>query len=399
MKKYSTYTSTDFLNEESFIRWRLKSDIEAIKFWEKYSAENPSKEEEIKEAIEIFNHFNFAQEELTLDEIFTIWNNVTHHSEKNRSGLLSILKYAAIFILIFSTGGLSYYLYNSAHPNEFTIAETVPVNFNEAQVILPGGKSVPLHSKDSEIKYDATGERVIIDNDTISQQSTLVKSEINRVIIPYGKSSQVTLSDGTKVWLNAGSQLMYPSVFDKKQREVLLVGEAFFEVVRNEASPFIVRTDQADVEVLGTSFDVSAYPDDKIFQTVLVCGSVSVETKKEGIWGGKDKKILKPNEMYLLDKESGVNNVNRVDDVDTYTSWKEGMFDCDKQDLNRVVRKLERYYNKKIHIKDPMLGGYKISGKLDLKSDISDVLDVIQAFVPIDWGKQKNGDYFIVKPN
>uniref|UniRef100_UPI003217DEAF FecR family protein n=1 Tax=uncultured Draconibacterium sp. TaxID=1573823 RepID=UPI003217DEAF len=398
MGKYSTYTSTDFLNEESFIRWRLRSDKEAVKFWEKFMAKNPEKESEIKEAIEIFNHFNFAHDELTLDEIFTIWNNVKHHSDRKNSRVFTILKYAAIFILVFATGAMSYYFYSNSQSNEFTIAETTPVNFNEAQVILPGGKSVPLHSKDSEIKYDATGEKVIIDNDTISQQTMQAKSEMNRVIIPYGKSSQLTLSDGTKVWLNAGSQLMYPSVLDKKQREVLLIGEAFFEVVRNEESPFIVRTEHADVEVLGTSFDVSAYPDDNIFQTVLVSGSVSVETKKEGILGGKDKKILVPDEMYLLDKESGVNYVNRVD-VDTYISWKEGMFDCDKQDLNRVVRKLERYYNKKIHIKDPMLGGYKISGKLDLKNDISDVLDVIQAFVPIDWGKQKNGDYFIVKPN
>ncbi|MCY1721561.1 FecR domain-containing protein [Prolixibacteraceae bacterium Z1-6] len=398
MGKYSTYTSTDFLNEETFIRWRLKSDKEAVKFWENFVKKYPDKQEEVNEAIEIFNHFNFAHEELTLDEIFTIWNNVKHHSEKKRNGGFAILKYAAIFILVFATGALSYYFYSSSQSNEFTIAETTPVNFNEAQVILPGGKSVPLRSKDSEIRYDATGEKVIIDNDTISQQPNQVKSEMNRVIIPYGKSSQLTLSDGTKVWLNAGSQLMYPSVFSSKQREVLLIGEAFFEVVKNETSPFIVRTDQADVEVLGTRFDVSAYPDDKIFQTVLVSGSVSVETRKEGMLGRKDKKVLEPNQMYSLDKQSGVNYVHRVD-VEIYTSWKEGMFNCDKQDLNRVVRKLERYYNKKIHIKDPMLGSYKISGKLDLKNDISDVLDVIQAFVPIDWGKQKNGDYFIVKPN
>lgn len=398
MKKYSTYSSTDFLNEDSFIQWLLKADNKAVKFWEKYQAENPEKKEEIDEAIEIFNHFSFAHEELTLDEIFTIWNNVKHHSEKKKNGVFAILKYAAIFVLVFSTGAMSYYFYNSTQSNEFNIAETIPVNFDEAQIILSDGKAVPLNSKDSEIKYDATGNNVIIDNDTISQQKSEVVSHINRVIIPYGKSSEITLSDGTKVWLNAGSQLMYPSVFEKKQREVLLIGEAFFEVVRNEKNPFIVRTEHADVEVLGTSFDVSAYPDDKLFQTILVSGSVSIETKKEGMLGGKNKKVLLPNEMFLLDKESGVNYVNTVD-VDSYTSWKDGMFNCEKQDLNRVVRKLERFYNKKIHIKDPMLGTYKISGKLDLKNNISDVLDVLQVFVPIDWGKQQNGDYFIVKPN
>ena len=120
--------------------------------------------------------------------------------------------------------------------------------------------------------------------------------------------------------------------------------------------------------------------------------------KKDGILSGKDKTTLMPNQMYTLDKESGVNYVNTID-VNTFTAWKDGMFYCEKQDLNRVIRKLERYYNQKIHIKDPMLGSYKVSGKLDLKNDLSGVLDVIQSFVPIDWGKQQNGDYFIVKPN
>lgn len=398
MKKYSTYSSTDFLDEDSFIQWLLKSDNKAIKFWEKYLLENADKKEEINEAIEIFDYFSFTHEDLSLDEIFTIWNNVKHHSEKKRKGVFFFLKYAAIFILVFASGAMSYFFYNSTQTREFTIAEIAPVNFNEAQIILSDGKVVPLNSKDSEIKYDATGQNIIIDNDTILQEATPANSEMNRVIIPYGKSSQVTLSDGTKVWLNAGSQLMYPSVFKKKQREVLLIGEAFFEVVRNEESPFIVRTEQADVEVLGTSFDISAYPDDKLFQAVLVSGSVSIETKKEGILKGRIKQVLVPNQMFLLDKESGENYVDMVD-VDAYTSWKDGMFNCERQDLNRVVRKLERYYNKKIHIKDPMLGGYKISGKLDLKNDISDVLAVLQLFVPIDWGKQKNGDYFIVNPN
>ena len=399
MNKYKLCSSIDFLNDDSFVKWLLKSDSEAELFWDAFIEEHPEKKSEIEEAVEIYNHFKFTHEELPLEEVFAIWNNVKHKSVEKHFSFLSVLKYAAVFVLVFATGALSYYLYNNATEEpEFTIAENEALNFNEAQIILSDGKSIPLNSKESEIKYDATGENVIIDNDTIRPQKRAEETITNRVIIPYGKSSQVTLSDGTRVWLNAGSQLMYPSVFDKKQREVLLIGEAYFEVKRNEQVPFVVRTEHADVEVLGTSFDVLAYPDDQMFQTVLVTGSVSVETKKSGLLSGKDKMILVPNQMFYLDKESGVNYVNNVE-VASYTSWKEGMFDCDKHDLNRVVRRLERYYNKRIHIKDPMLGTYKISGKLDLKSDISEVLDVLQAFVPIDWGKQQNGDYFIVKPN
>lgn len=398
MNKYKLYSSTDFLNDDSFVKWLLKSDHDAEMFWDTFVEEHPEKKNEIEEAVEIYNHFKFTREDLTLEEVFAIWNNVKHKSVEKRFSFLTVLKYAAVFVLVFTTGALSYYLYNNAtKENEFTIAENKPLNFNEAQIILSDGKSVPLNSKESEIKYDATGEQVIIDNDTIRQAKKEAEPTINRVVIPYGKSSQVTLSDGTQVWLNAGSQLVYPSVFKERQREVLLIGEAYFNVAHNAKVPFVVRTEHADIEVLGTSFDVLAYPDDKMFQTILVTGSVSIETKSKGLLSGKNKMVLEPNQMFYLDKESGVNYVNNVD-VATYTSWKEGMFNCDKLDLSRVVRRLERYYNKQIHIKDPLIGTYKISGKLDLKGDISEVLDVIQSFVPIDWGKQQNGDYFIVKP-
>jgi hypothetical protein len=388
MNKYKLYSSTDFLNDDSFVKWLLKSDHDAEMFWDTFVEEHPEKKNEIEEAVEIYNHFKFTSEDLTLEEVFAIWNNVKHKSVEKRFSFLTVLK----------TGALSYYLYNNAtEETEFTITENKPLNFNEAQIILSDGKSVPLNSKESEIKYDATGEQVIIDNDTIRQAKKEAEPTINRVVIPYGKSSQVTLSDGTQVWLNAGSQLVYPSVFKERQREVLLIGEAYFNVAHNAKVPFVVRTEHADIEVLGTSFDVLAYPDDKMFQTILVTGSVSIETKSKGLLSGKNKMVLEPNQMFYLDKESGVNYVNNVD-VATYTSWKEGMFDCDKLDLSRVVRRLERYYNKQIHIKDPLIGTYKISGKLDLKGDISEVLDVIQSFVPINWGKQQNGDYFIVKP-
>ncbi len=399
MNKYKSYTSIDFLNDDSFVQWLLKKDQNAQFYWEVFIEEYPEKKAEIDEAVEIFNHLRFTHEELSLDEVFSIWNDVKHQPEKKRLGFLVVLKYAAVFLLIFAAGAVSYYLYNSSiHTTEFELVENDPVNFNEAQIILSDGKSILLNSKESEITYDTSGEKVIIDNDTIHQKILDKKPITNRVIIPYGKSSQLTLSDGSKVWLNAGSQLMYPSIFDKKQREVLLIGEAYFEVAHNKDVPFIVRTEHADIEVLGTSFDVLAYPDDQMFQTVLVNGSVSINTKRSGLLSGKERIMLTPSDMFYLDKKSGVNYVKNIE-VTAFTSWKDGMFDCDKQDLRLIVRRLERYYNTKIHIKDPFVGTYKISGKLDLKRDISDVLNVLQSFVPLDWGKQQNGDYFIVKPN
>ena len=251
MNKYRLYSSIDFLNDDSFIQWLLKSDSDSELYWDTFIEEYPDKKDEIYEAVEIFNHFKFTHEELSLDEVFSIWNNVKISQLKKRASVFTVLKYAAVFLLVFATGALSYYLYNNvSEKTEFTIVENDPLNFNEAQIILSDGKSIPLNSKDSEIKYDATGAQVIIDNDTIRQVKKEAEPTINRVVIPYGKSSQLTLSDGTQVWLNAGSQLVYPSVFKERQREVLLIGEAYFNVVHNEKVPFIVRTEHADIEVL-----------------------------------------------------------------------------------------------------------------------------------------------------
>jgi len=398
MNKFSEYNSTDFLNDDTFIRWILKTDTTSVNFWEEYFKNNPAQQKEINEAVEIFNHFGIQQNQLTNEEIFLMWDRIKHNSfKKKQLGVFNLLKYAALIIVVFISGALSYYFYQESKTREFQITGGTPlINTDEAQIILSDGRSVPLDQKDSEIKYNSTGDKIIVNNDTLVQEVTNNKTEMNRIVMPYGKSSLITLSDGTKIWLNAGSQLMYPSTFDRKIREVLLFGEAFFEVAHNEKNPFIVRTDYIDIEVLGTSFDVSAYADDKNFETILVNGKVSLKVKKEGFFAGKEKFYLEPNQRFQINKVEGVGRVSEVD-VSVYTSWKDGMLKFEKEDLINVLRKLERYYNNTIQIKDPLLGSHKISGKLDLKNSLSEVLDVIQLTVPIDWGKQKNGNYFIIE--
>ena len=92
MNKYKLYCSTDFLNEDSFVQWLLKSDGDAQLYWDTFIEEHPEKKEEINEAVEIFNHFRFTHEELTLDDVFSIWNNVNHQSVKKRTSLFEVLK-------------------------------------------------------------------------------------------------------------------------------------------------------------------------------------------------------------------------------------------------------------------------------------------------------------------
>ncbi len=197
---------------------------------------------------------------------------------------------------------------------------------------------------------------------------------INQLVIPYGNRSKITLSDGTTVWLNAGSRLVYPSVFVEKTREVLLFGEAFFEVTENKDRPFVVKTSALAVKVLGTSFNVSAYPDDNAIQTVLEEGSVAI--RKNGAQLFEKDIVLKPNQLASFNKGT---NESKVYDVDAsyYTVWTKGLLSFDEIELSRVLKKVERYYNVQVNYPDPVLGTTKITGKLDLNRNVEEVFEYI----------------------
>jgi ferric-dicitrate binding protein FerR (iron transport regulator) len=306
------------------------------------------------------------------------------------------MKYAAIFLLVFLSGGISYYFIRQTEkPMHFELAETAQTGSNEARIILSDGSEVSLEKQISEISYSKNGRQLIVNNDTINQQAGSQKEQINKVIIPYGKKSMIILSDGTKVWLNAGSQLIYPSVFVNKTRQVMLIGEAYFDVAKNPEKPFIVRASDIHVQVLGTRFDISAYPEDKMIQTVLEEGKVTLKYSGKGILNREYVVDMVPNQKIELDKSTGEAKSQMVD-VSKYVSWKEGMLEFEKADLIRALKQVERYYDVRIRLADPMIGLYKLSGKLDLKDKPEDVLNVIRLTVPIDWQKKSNGDFVIL---
>ena len=192
---------------------------------------------------------------------------------------------------------------------------------------------------------------------------------MNRIIIPYGKRSDITLADGTHIWLNSGSQLSYPSEFKSDSREVFLSGEAFFDVQSNPDKPFYVVTQNIRIKVLGTRFNVSSYNEDNTTQTVLVEGKVVAGTNKLFA-----KTIdLVPGERMIYDKSNENLSKDRVD-VRLFASWVSGYLIFENEPITEVYKKLERYYNQQIAI-EGSLEQITFSGKLDLKDNIKDVLE------------------------
>ena len=398
MDKYKDYSAIDFLEDSNFLRWLNEPTQEDHDFWNEYLKKHPSQRAKIKEATLLFNLVHSRENKLALPEQYELWKAIQAGSQTSgKEVFLRILKYAAILVLVFFSGAVSYYIYqNSVGQNQYQLAEINPAVNGEAMVILADGSKVSLDKQMSEISYSTNGRQLIVNNDTITQKAETMKESMNKVIVSYGKKSMVLLSDGTKVWLNAGSQLVYPAVFLKDTREVALVGEAFFDVVKNPQKPFVVKAADVSVQVLGTRFDISAYPEDKVIQTVLEEGKINLKYSGGGIFKRDYVVEMVPNQMVEFDKISRAANSSTVD-VSKFVSWKDGMLEFEKVNLYKALKQVERFYNIKILLEDQSIGSYKLSGKLDLKDEPEEVLNVIKLTVPIDWQRKSNGDFIVIK--
>lgn len=215
------------------------------------------------------------------------------------------------------------------------------------------------------------GRALITDSTDSSTELLLGMVELNRLVVPYGKRMNLTLSDGTKVWLNSGTQLDFPSEFTKTTREIAVNGEVFIEVAHDPAVPFIVRANNLSVRVLGTSFNMSAYHDDASAVVVLVDGKVEVKT------AGNQTAHLEPNEkLELIDN----NIVKEEVSVSEYISWIRGVLEFEDEPISEILKKIGRYYNVQFENSPDMgLRDQVCSGKLFLSNNLDSVMTSVSA--------------------
>lgn len=200
----------------------------------------------------------------------------------------------------------------------------------------------------------------------------------NIIEVPKGQRVSLTLADGTKVWLNSQSKLTYPTRFSDKERNIRLEGEAFFEVVREEHSPFIVHSPLLAIKVLGTKFNVKAYLSEKSVVT-LTEGKVEVETNDH-----VNRLTLKPNEQVSYSEEAGLMLEKNID-TKIVKSWMKGEGAFVQQRLDEIVRELERKYNVKICITDPSLGADVFTCRFKDTATIEQVLLLLKETRRLDY--------------
>lgn len=284
--------------------------------------------------------------------------------------------YAASVLIIASAGLLLYMKNSGEQPEQLLTQEKINPGEFKAELILPDGKSVMLAAKE---KFVDKSESVIVQNDETnglvyskSEAETAIPEKVYHTLkVPLGGYYPLLLSDGTRVWLNAGSELKYPVEFSGDVRDVYLHGEAYFEVKKDKI-PFVVNLEDSRIEVLGTSFNVNAYRGDENIFATLRSGSIAFYSDKV-----KGRTVIKPGQQLKMDAGSGQTSVREVD-ASVYASWTEGVFNFNEMSLDEIMKIVARWYQVDVVFENERIRHDQYFGKMPMYSDIEDVLRKIE---------------------
>lgn len=291
------------------------------------------------------------------------------------------IRYAAAIVLLTGLGTV-YYFYSNKKPAQPVVAD----NHQPVTDVLPGGEKAVLTLAD--------GTSIILDsaaNGQLAQQGNVQVEKLangqirynaaptagntvmwNTMSTPKGGQYQITLPDGTKVWLNAASSITYPASFVSKERLVKIKGEVYFDVAKNKEQPFIVEMpDQSTIEVLGTGFNVNAYSDETSFKTTLAEGSIRLIKADQSA-------MLRPGQQASItpQQKDGIKVISGVDIAQTL-AWKNGLFSFNDADFPSIMRQLERWYNIQVKYENA-IPEITLKGKMYRNVNLSVILDYLQ---------------------
>ena len=250
--------------------------------------------------------------------------------------------------------------------------------------ITPGGVKAILQSEDGKMidLTSSTSSRIVTSDGLVLVNDSLKglrfdqsKSEnqpmkYHTLAVPVGGEYHFTLADGTRVWVNSASEVRFPNCFSGKKREIYVKGEVYLEVARDEKHPFVVHAGENEVRVLGTRFNLTAYPDEQEVITTLVEGSVE-------FWNDQSSIRLKPGEQSVLDRETNNLEKQKVD-VSIYTSWVSGTYEYERMPLSDITRQLSRWYDVQFVYESTEFSNHPFTGVVKRDQSLEEVLSIIE---------------------
>jgi len=376
--QYYTYKAEDYLTDEFFVDSMLIPTPESETFWKILIDENKINVNEFISAYMTLKGLHENKPEVSDEKIDLLFNRIekTNNSKEIKIRRFQFLRYAAVACTIVGVIGFSL----------FTVLKTGKVDQNQSITdfareniihkqqptndiqLISGNNTYAVDGVQAKVEYDTNGKLKVNKQSVAINQSTNLLKDIpvfNQLRVPYGKRAFLKLSDGTSLWVNTGTTVIYPTKFARDKREIYVEGEVFAEVFHDSSHPFIIKTEKLDVQVLGTVFNISAYKEDKQTNVVLVSGSVNVKPKN-----GKAT-VIKPNQLFAYTEQA---STLREVEVENYTSWHDGNYIFHNEPIENVLLRLSRYYN--VTMKLPTSpSGISCSGKLELKDNLTQLLN------------------------
>lgn len=348
-----------------------------------------SDEQELAKKLKQYDSFNRDK----------VWSNIDAQlftDNKVRSLRQNVLKYAAAILIPILAAGTYWIYYNLSETDTGNLAEnneiTIQAGTQKASLVLADGSVVDLSAEN--ISSDIAENGAIInlkpqslEYTEISDSGSIRPLAYNTLNTPKGGEYRVRLADGTEVWLNAGSSLKFPVAFTDSTRQVFLEGEAYFDV-SHTGKPFIVTSQEMDIRVLGTEFNVTAYSDDENILTTLVEGKVRIEgssTSPKQI----QSVVLNPNQQAVLQTSNNSVSVKQVD-TDVYTAWMKGKFSFQNETLENVMKKLARWYNFEYNFTNTESKQYHYTGRIGRHENIEDLLEMLELTTNVKFNINKN---------
>lgn len=310
------------------------------------------------------------------------------HKDASSRLIRKMLPYAAVVFVLLGVAACWYVSREKEGRREIPVA--LSAGGKQAELILADGQKIGLH-EGMEMKLREKGSDIRVQDNVISydnkgEQADVV--EYNTIQTPLGGEYSLTLADGTRVWLNAMSELRYPVAFGGELREVELKGEAYFDVAKDERKPFVVKTDEFDVRVLGTSFNVSVYSTDSLLRTTLCSGHVRLSDRES-----PEKEVeLLPGKQVIFHRESRKMEVCHVD-TDVFVSWRNGAFQFDNNTVEEVFTILQRWYNVRVVYAHPEARSELFTGKLPRFDDMRIIINLIERVSDLKIGVKGNVIY------
>ena len=395
MRKGTDHTNfIRYLKNEQFIEWKLFPTDELDAYWSDFLQQHPNERTCFELAEKHFRQIRLSSPQLRREKKQEAMKRLEQSLRVyNRMRNLRRFTYAVAACVV-SLILLTLYIQkgkDATGEDFFSNGNFIVGNeLESADILLVTGDQTTTFQGNVDIEIEENKTARVRSEQAAEAEISIEQHATNKLIVPYGKRSEILLSDGTRAWLNSGSTLEFPSAFSGKRREVFLSGEMYIEVAPMKDKSFVVHTPGYNVKVYGTKFNVSAYSGTPS-NVVLVEGRVSLQTAE------KEELFLSPEEQAVFSETTGTFDTREVD-IRSFISWKEGYLTFADTPVTDALKQIERYYNLSFNLDNNVsFKGLTCTGKIILSDNLDNVMTALSLISGTEYKRENNRIYIYKK--